>query len=103
MQPTLWSIAIFYNLQLQALLEEHSVTLLQSTSLFAIDRIADVLDQTSQMFAQMCFANLRNDNNLIAFNRKLVECDGDLRKWRAQLQKGGKLTKVQSLDGLALR
>ena len=32
---------------------------------------------------QMAFPNLRSDNNLIAFNRRLEECNWDLRKWRA--------------------
>lgn len=42
----------------------------------------------------MAFPNLRNDNNLIAFNRKLQECGWDLRKWRAGIEKASKDGKV---------
>lgn len=32
---------------------------------------------------QLAFPVLRNDNSLIAFNKKLRECNCDLNKWRA--------------------
>ncbi|GMH32543.1 hypothetical protein BSKO_00377 [Bryopsis sp. KO-2023] len=38
---------------------------------------------------QMAFPNLRSDNNLIAFNRKLESLDYDLDAWRSEVEKKG--------------
>jgi hypothetical protein len=47
---------------------------------------------------QLAFANLRNDSNLIAFRNKLEDCDHDITKWRASVErKGGAYA-----DGFAL-
>jgi serine/threonine protein kinase len=39
------------------------------------------------LFLQMVFPNLRSDNNLVAFNRKLQAFDYDVRAWRRSVQK----------------
>jgi len=50
---------------------------------------------------QMAFSNLRSDNNLIAFNRKLASCNWDLKRWRTEEVTKGKYNKEME-EGFAL-